>query len=83
MNYNYHIEIPRAYTSYNWKFEAPWGFPGATSGEEPASANAGDIKDTGSIPVLGRSLKEGTLNHSSILPRIYGQMSLMATIHRL
>ena len=32
-----------------------WGFPGgSTSGKEPA-ANAGDIKDVGSIPGSGRS----------------------------
>ena len=30
-----------------------WGFPGGTSGKEPASG--GDIRDTGSIPGLGRS----------------------------
>ena len=30
-----------------------WGFPGGTSGKEPA--NGGDIRDTGSIPGLGRS----------------------------
>ena len=30
-------------------------------------ANAGDIRDLGSIPQLGRSLKEGTTTHSSIL----------------
>ena len=30
-------------------------------------ANAGDIRDAGSIPGLGRSLKEGMETHSSIL----------------
>ena len=30
-------------------------------------ANAGDIRDTGSIPGLGRSLDEGMATHSSIL----------------
>ena len=30
-------------------------------------AHAGDIRDLGSIPQLGRSLKEGTTTHSSIL----------------
>ena len=29
--------------------------------------NAGDIRDTGSIPGLGRSLEEGMATHSSIL----------------
>ena len=30
-------------------------------------ANAGDIRDSGSIPGLGRSLEEGVAPHSSIL----------------
>ena len=30
-------------------------------------ASAGDIRDTGSIPSLGRSLEEGMATHSSIL----------------
>ena len=30
-------------------------------------ANAGDVRDLGSIPALGRSLEEGTATHSSIL----------------
>ena len=39
-------------------------------------ANAGDIRDAGSIPGLGISLKEGMLTHSSILFwRIHGQRS--------
>ena len=32
-------------------------------------ANAGDVRDAGSISVLGRSLEEGTATHSSILAR--------------
>ena len=30
-------------------------------------ANAGDIRDLGSIPGLGRSLEEGMATHSSVL----------------
>ena len=30
-------------------------------------ASAGDIRDVGSVPQLGRSLEEGTATHSSIL----------------
>ena len=30
-------------------------------------ANAGDVRDVGSIPGLGRSLEKGTATHSSIL----------------
>ena len=32
-------------------------------------ANAGDVRDTGLIPGLGRSLEEGMATHSSILTR--------------
>ena len=35
-------------------FIAFWGFPGGTNGKKPP-ANAGDIRDMGSIPGLGRS----------------------------
>ena len=31
-----------------------WGFPGGTNGKKPP-ANAGDIRDMGSIPGLGRA----------------------------
>ena len=31
-------------------------------------ANAGDVRDIGSIPGSSRSLKEGMATHSSILP---------------
>ena len=31
------------------------------------SANAGDVRDAGSIPGLGRSLEEGMATHSSVL----------------
>ena len=34
------------------------GFPGGTSGKEPASI-AGDLRDEGSIPGLGKSSGEG------------------------
>ena len=30
-------------------------------------ANAGDLRDTGSVPGSGRSLEEGVATHSSIL----------------
>ena len=38
-----------------------WGFPGGTSGKEPA-VNAGDIRDKGSITGLRRSPGEGNGN---------------------
>ena len=37
------------------------GFPSGASGKNPP-ANAGDIRDTGSIPGSGRSLGEGNGN---------------------
>ena len=42
------------------------GFPGGANGKEPP-ANAGDIKDMGLSPELGRSPGEGNATHSSIL----------------
>ena len=41
-------------------------FPGGTRGKE-LPANAGDLRDVGSIPGLGRSPGEGNATHSSIL----------------
>ena len=43
-----------------------WGFPRGSVVENPL-ANAGDVRDTGSIPGLGRSLEEGMATHSSNL----------------
>ena len=43
-----------------------WGFPGSSVVKNP-SANAGDIRDTGSTPGPGRSLEEEMATHSSIL----------------
>ena len=43
-----------------------WGFPGGARVKNPP-ANAGDLRDLGSIPGLGRSLEEGVATHSSIL----------------
>ena len=44
------------------------------------SANAGDIRDLGSIPGSGRSLKEGMAIHSSILPgEFHGQRNLVGS----
>ena len=41
------------------------------------SANPGDIRDPGLIPVLGRPLEDGMAIHSSILAwRTHGQRSL-------
>ena len=40
-------------------------FPDGTSGKD-LPANAGDIRDAGSIPGSGRSPGEGYGNHSSI-----------------
>ena len=43
-----------------------------------SATNAGDTRDVGLIPGLGKSLGEGHGNHSSILARkIHGQRSLV------
>ena len=42
------------------------GFPSGAGVKNPP-ANAGDLRDMGSIPGLGRSLEEGMVTHSSIL----------------
>ena len=42
-------------------------------------ANAGDIRDSGSNPGLGRFLEEGTASHSSIMDRGVWQ----ATVRRV
>ena len=42
------------------------GFPGCAMVKNPP-ATAGDVRDTGAIPGLGRSLEEEMATHSSIL----------------
>ena len=51
-----------------------WGFPGGTSGKKKKKkkkknppANAGDVREMGSIPGLGRFPGEGMATHSSII----------------
>ena len=58
-------------------FIAFWGFPGGTNGKKPP-ANAGDIRDMGSIPGLGRSPGGGHGNPTqySCLENPHGQRSL-------
>ena len=53
------------------------GFPGGTSGKEPPD-NAGDIRDTGSIPGSGRSPRGGHGNplQYSRLGESHGQRNL-------
>ena len=43
------------------------GFPGGASGKKNPPANAGDIRDVGSVPALGRSPEECLATHSNIL----------------
>ena len=51
-----------------------WGFPGGSGVKNP-SADAGDLRDAGSIPRLGRSLGGGLGN--PLLPRVsHGQKRL-------
>ena len=41
------------------KVSSPKGFLGGTSGKKNPLANAGNVRDTGSMPGLGRSLGGG------------------------
>ena len=54
--------IFRIYHSFGSDYERFKGFPGGTSCKEPA-ANAGDIRDAGSIPGSGISPGEGNGYH--------------------
>ena len=60
------------------------GFPGGASGKNLPS-NAGDTRDTGSIPRSGRFLEEGMATHSSILVWriLMDKGSRWATVHGL
>ena len=55
-----------------------WGFPDGTSGKEPV-INAGDVRDMGSVPELGRSPGGGHGNprQCSCLENPHGQRSLV------
>ena len=59
------------------------GFPGGTNGKKNPPANAGDIRDSGSIPGLGRSPEEGNgypLQYSR-LENPMGRGAWRATVH--
>ena len=59
-----------------------YGLPSGTSGKE-TPANAGDLRDVGSIPGLGRSPGEGKWQPTPVfLPgKSLGQRRLVATVH--
>ena len=61
-----------------------WGFPGGTSGKEPP-ANAGDIRDVGSIPGSGRSPGGGygNLHQYYCLENPMDRQAWRSTIHRV
>ena len=54
------------------------GFPGGTSDNTPA--NAGDVRNVGSISGSGRSLEEGMATHSRILAR---EIAWQAVVQRV
>ena len=60
------------------------GFPGTTSGKEPA-ANAGDIRDAGSVPGSGRSPVGGNGNpfQYSCLENPMDRGAWQTTVHRV
>ena len=47
------------------------------------SANSGDIRDSGSIPGLGRYPGEGNGNPVFLLGEFHRKRSLMDTVHRV
>ena len=61
-----------------------WGVPGGASGEEP-TVNAGDIREAGSIPGLGRSPGEGHGNplQCSCLENVMDRGAWQITVHRV
>ena len=63
---------------YDWD----WGFPVALVVKN-LLASAGDIRDTGSSPGLGRSLEGGHGNHSSVLENPMDKGAWLATICRV
>ena len=60
------------------------GFPGGASGKEPP-ANAGDTRDGGSIPGLGRSPRGGRGDplQNSCLETLMDRGAWWATVHRV
>ena len=54
------------------------GFPGGTSDNTPA--NAGDVRNVGSISGSGRSLEEGMATNSRILAR---EIAWQAAVQRV
>ena len=61
-----------------YRYQGGMGFPGGTRGKKNLPANAGDIRDTGLIPGLGRSPGEmnGNPLQYSCLENPHGQRSL-------
>ena len=64
------------------KYSKVWGVPGGTVVKNPLG-NAGDTRDTGLIPGLGRSTEEGNGNllQYSCLEIFMGRRARWATVH--
>ena len=62
-----------------------WGFPGGATGKEDQAANAGDTRDVGLIPRLGRSPGGGNGNplQYSCLENPLDWGAWLATVHRV
>ena len=76
--------LPSALPNYIWIIR-PLGFPGAASGKEFTCADAGDRRDMGSVPGLGRSPGGGHGNPSqySCLENPMDKGAWWATVHRV
>ena len=74
----------RIYHSLGSNYEIFTGFPGGTSGKEPA-VSAGDIRDAGSVPGSGRSPGEGNGCHLqySCLERSMDRGVWWTTVHKV
>ena len=74
----------RIYHSLGSNYEIFTGFPGGTSGKEPA-VSAGDIRDAGSVPGSGRSPGEGNGYHLqySCLERSMDRGVWWTTVHKV
>ena len=53
------------------------GFPGGISGKQPPPASAGDTRDIGLIPGLGRSPRGGNGDPVSLPGKLHGQRRLV------
>ena len=81
--FNFHTAAGVTFLKYSWILLTEWGFPGGASGKEPA--NAGDIRDSDSIPGWGKPPRGGHGNplQYSCLESPVKRGAWWATVHRV